>query len=599
MTNFSNRLLSILLLVWLLPPGLAAQGAYEEESPEAKAARMAWYEAARFGLFIHWGAYSQLDGEYRGRVQKDPKGEWIMRNLKIPVAEYATEVAAQFNPTAFDADQWVAAAAAGGVKYIVMTTKHHDGFALFDSEVSAYNIVRAALHRRDVIRELADACARHGLKFGVYYSQAQDWYHPGGLAPRHRWDERQDGEWTDYFRTLVRGQVTELFTNYGEIALLWWDSGRATQDAAVADEVARELVKLQPGIIVNPRLGGDLRGDFNVYEQVIPGLLTQEYNELCLTHNRSWSYKPSDTDWKSSDFILRTLIHMASIGGNFLFNVGPTNRGEFPKATLETLQYVGDWLRTNGEAVYGTEASPFYKLPFGEATMKRVGDTTKLYLHVYDWPADGTLHVSGLHSRINAAYTLNGKQSLTAKPERGGLTLHRLPRTAPHPTASVIVLETIGPLAIDPGYIRPEGGVLELTPRRALMTIKPQYDHVPVVVEKDGRSYFDGWTNRFPHPRFKNTGNQAHWKIELPEAGTYRVIAEVATDAATNVVTVRSRKQLKVTLPDTGGLDSFASVALGELKLHAGVSTLTFTGGAKQEIWDEVRLAGLRLELVK
>lgn len=576
----------------------AQQGAYQAETEDTKAERMQWYEDARFGMFIHWGVYSQLDGEYKGVKQKQPKGEWVMRYLKIPVEEYATEIASKFNPKHFDADKWAKSASDAGMKYLVITTKHHDGFALFDSEVSDFNIVDATDFKRDIIKELADACKKYGLKFGIYYSQAQDWHHPGGLAPKQRWDKNQEGEWSEYFRTIVKGQVTELFTNYGEIALVWWDSGRATQNKEVADEVGSELVKLQPSIIVNPRLGGNLKGDFNTYEQVIPGVLVNNYNELCITNNRSWSYKASDLDWKDPAFLLKTMVHMASLGGNFLFNVGPDPDGNFPKQTMEALDYIGHWMETNKEAIYSTKASPFYKLDFGEATMKTEEESTKIYFHVYDWPSDQKLFVPGLHNRITSAYLLQGNQHLKTVTESDGLYITDLPKSAPHDAVSVIVLEIEEPLDIDFGYIKPMNGDISLTPLNALLTIKPQYDEIPMVVRSNGRVYFDQWKNHFPHPRFKNTGNQAHWKVDVPQKATYKVFAECATENDKNVISLKAGNQLTLTLPDTGGMDNFKSIELGELKLRKGINTITFTGGKKNEIWDFVRLSEINLEKV-
>ncbi len=567
------------------------RGAYKNETPEIKAERMKWYTDARFGMFIHWGVYSQLDGEYKGKKQKDPKGEWIMRNLKIPVDEYVKNVACKFNPTKFNADKWVKAAADAGMKYIVITTKHHDGFAMFKSETSRYNIVDTTAFKRDVIKEIADACGKYGLKFGVYYSQAQDWYHPGGLAPKNRWDPKQEGDWSEYFRTIVKGQVTELFTNYGDISLIWWDSGRAVQNKDVADEVALELVKLQPDIIVNPRLGGHLKGDFNTFEQVIPGILSKKYNELCLTHNRSWSYKPSDTEWKSPEFILKTLVHMASIGGNFLFNVGPKPTGEFPEQTYTTLKYIADWMKINSEAIYGTQASPFYKLDFGKATLKTVNGKNIIYLFVYNWPQNQELTVSGLKNKIKKAYVLGDKtHQLKTINEKNQLIIKKLPKQTPHDAVSVIALELKRDVDVDPGYIKPEEDKFVLTPLNALLTIKPQYDYIPEIKGSGKNAYFDNWRNHFPHPRFKNTGNAAHWIIDVSKAGNYNVRIVAATRTNSNVITVSAKQKLKTTLPDTGGMEVFKEIDLGQLKLKKGLNTITFTGGNKTEIWDYVRL---------
>ncbi len=593
--NIKNSSVLIALMISTFFPLFAQGGAYQKETKAEKAARMQWYEAARFGMFIHWGAYSQLDGEYKGKKQIDPKGEWIMRHLEIPVNEYATEIAGKFNPQLFDADKWAKAAHDAGMKYLVITTKHHDGFALFDSKTSSYNIVEASPFGRDVVKEIAEACKQYGLKLGVYYSQAQDWYHPGGLAPENRWDKAQEGEWTDYFRTIVKGQVTELFSNYGEVSLIWWDSGRAAQNKAVADEVGSELVRLQPDIIVNPRLGGKLEGDFNTFEQVIPGVLRQDYNELCITHNRSWSYKPSDNNWKTPDFLLKTMVDMVSLGGNFLFNVGPQPDGDFPPESYAALRYIGDWMQVNGEAIYETDKSPFYKLDFGKATIKTQGDKTKLYLCVYDWPEHQQLLVKGLHNKVSKAYTLDGKRRLSTSATKEGVKVGNLPKAAPHEAVSVVVLEIEEPLKLKAGYVEMDEGTAELTPLNALLTIKPQFDHIPEIVQNEKQVYFDNWKNNYPHPRFLNTGNQAHWKINVPQSASFEVWAEVATQNDNNIVTLQGNNKIKTQLPDTGGMEHFKKIHLGELKLKKGLQTITFTGGGKDEVWDFVRLGKITL----
>jgi alpha-L-fucosidase len=591
------RILISVLIVSITYTNASAQaGAYTNEAPEQKAERMSWYSEARFGMFLHWGAYSILDGEYHGKKQKDPKGEWIMNHLKIPVEEYRDSVVSKFNPVDFNADEWVRMAKNAGMKYIVMTTKHHDGFALFDSEVSDYNIVDATPFKRDVIKELSDACHKHGLKFGIYYSQAQDWYHPGGYRPDSRWDEKQNGDWSNYFRTIVKGQVTELLTNYGEVSLLWWDSGRAVQDQKVADEVGSELVKLQPNIIVNPRLGGKLKGDFQTHEQVIPAVFTHNYNELCLTHNRSWSFKKSDTTWKSSEFMLKTLVQMASQGANFLFNVGPDPLGNFPEASIQTLKFIGDWMDKFGESIYGTTKSPFYKLDWGYATVKSADFKNYLYLHVTNWPENGEIFVPGLLNDINQIRLLGSNQVISTVKSDGGIFIKNLPKNAPHSTISVLKMELIEDLNVVSGYIQTEAdNSIILKPTEVLFTIKPQFDFIPQISGSDGEEFIDMWKNKYPHPRFKNTGNKAHWIVEVPEKGNFKAMAIVSTESDNNMVRLIAKTSLSKQLLNTGGMGNFATVDLGEISLSKGVNTITFTGGKRNEVWDYVRLKQIKL----
>ncbi len=587
------KLKSLLLLCLVLQNyGFSQIGAYHNETSEQKVNRVQWYTDAKFGMFIHWGAYSVLDGAYKGEKQKGALGEHIMQNLHIPIDDYKKDVVGNFNPTKFNAEQWVKYAYDTGMKYIVMTTKHHDGFALFKSDVSSYNIVAATPFKRDVIKELSDACKKYNIKFGVYYSQAQDWYHSGGYTPENRWDKKQDGSWDDYFTTIVRGQVTELFTNYGEISLIWWDSARKIQNDELANQVGKELVKLQPNIIVNPRLSLTAQKDFQTFEQVIPGILTEDYNELCLTQNRSWSYKPSDTLWKKPSFLLKTLTHMVSMGGNFLFNVGPKPNGEFPVQATEALAYIGNWMQNNSESIYETEKSPFYKLPFGEASIKQDKDKSTIYVYVYDWPKDGKIVLPGMTNKEVKAFLLANESDLEVLQQDKQLIISNLPTQAPHDAVSVVKVVVNEPLKIQKQYVKPNSDhTFLLTPQTALLTIKPQFDCIPEIAYDNGEAYFKNWQKCISGR--KNTGNAAHWKLDVPKNGTYKILANLSTQVEGNVVSIN--KSIKTVLPNTGALSKFDKVELGEIKLKKGTNTITFTGGKKNDMWDNVQLKYIKL----
>jgi len=274
-----------------------AQQSLFQESKEQHEARMAWWKDARFGMFIHWGIYSVPAGTYDGK-QIPGIGEWIMNRGKIPVARYA-EYAKEFNPVEFNADTWVSIAKNAGMKYIVITSKHHDGFAMFHSETSPYNIHDATPFKRDPIAELAAACKKAGIRFGLYYSQAQDWHHRGGAANGGHWDPAaQDGSFDDYLDKIAVPQVREILTKYGPISVLWFDTPtNMTKERA---EKFIPVLKLQPQIIVNNRLGGGFEGDLSTPEQYIPatGVLGKDW-ETCMTMNDTWGYKSYDDHWKS------------------------------------------------------------------------------------------------------------------------------------------------------------------------------------------------------------------------------------------------------------------------------------------------------------
>jgi alpha-L-fucosidase len=432
----------------------AEDTAYVPETKEHRDVRMAWWRDAKFGIFIHWSLSSVHAGVLYGKdVTSD--GAWGMLTAKMPVAEYA-KLADSFNPTKFDATAWAELAQQAGAKYVVLTAKHHDGFAMFASKASPFNIVDATPYKKDTSLLLAEACRKEGLKFGFYYSHAQDWHHPGGGVKdnegfKGHWDKAQDGDMTEYIKKVAAPQVKELLTNYGKIDVFWWDT--AYQMTAEKADLLHPLLKLQPGIIANDRLvwdpivkvRPDLAGDVRTAEQHVPerGYPGRDW-EVCMTMNDTWGYKRNDHHWKSTETLLRILIDVVSKGGNYLLNIGPTSEGTIPPESVACLQQIGKWMAVNGEAIYGTKASPFEHVPaWGRATTK----PGKVYLFVFDWPEDGRLDVP-LTNPVAKAYLL-------ARPDEPLLvaqdsTVHvSLPPSAPDPIASVIVLESLPP-AVSP-----------------------------------------------------------------------------------------------------------------------------------------------------
>jgi alpha-L-fucosidase len=421
-------------------PEIVKPDPYADETHAQRDDRMAWWRDARFGMFIHWGVYAVPAGTYRGKRIPDI-GEWIMHNGKIPMAEYQA-YAKQFNPTNYDADAWVRLAKEAGMKYIVITSKHHDGFTLFDSQASDWNVVKATPYGKDLLRPLAEACRKYDLKLGFYYSQAQDWNN-GGAAAGGKWDPAQQRSMDDYIDKIAVPQVKEILTQYGEFpAVLWWDTP-ADMNKERADKLIT-LLKLKPGIIHNNRLGGGYKGDTETPEQFVPatGYPGRDW-ETCMTLNDTWGFKNCDTNWKSTETIVRNLVDIASKGGNYLLNVGPTSDGRIPDASIERLKAVGAWMKVNSTAIYGTSASPFKRLPWGRCTKKLTADGAILYLHVFNWPKDGQLVVPGLKNTITSATLLatGAKLTVAVMPEGPSLSV---PATAPDPISSTIMLEIKG-----------------------------------------------------------------------------------------------------------------------------------------------------------
>jgi alpha-L-fucosidase len=435
-------------------------------------ARMAWWRDARFGLFLHWGLYAIPAGAWsdgKGGVATN-HGEWIRETAHIPVGEYE-KLLAKWNPVKFDADAWARMAKDAGMKYVVITSKHHDGYCNFDSALTDWDVMSTPF-QRDVMKELADACRRHGLKMCWYHS-IMDWHHPDYL-PRRSWEAKErpaDGADFDRFRRYLEGQVTELLTKYGPIGVMWFDG---EWESTWRHEYGQHLYdlcrRLQPDVIVNNRVdvgrqgmegmtaAGEFAGDFGTPEQEIPATGVPGVDwETCMTMNEHWGFNERDEEWKSTEDLVRKLCDIASKGGNFLLNVGPRADGTFPPACVERLAAIGKWMAVNGEAIHGTTASPFDALPFGRCTVKAArgddgGARSRLYLHVFDWPKDGHLKLPGLGNRPLRAWLLAdpGKELACASPGKDQTdVLVALPERAPDPICSVVALEVEGAPIVD------------------------------------------------------------------------------------------------------------------------------------------------------
>jgi alpha-L-fucosidase len=429
-----------------------------EETKEQRDARMAWWREAKFGMFIHWGVYSVPAGYYNGKPVAGI-GEWIMNRGKIPMAEYQA-FAKDFDPVKFNADDWVKVAKDAGMKYIVITSKHHDGFAMFPSKASKWNIMDATPFGRDPLKELAAACRKQGIKLGFYYSQAQDWNN-GGAAIGGKWDPAQQHDMDDYIDKIAVPQVREILSNYGDDvpAVLWWDTPiEMTQERA--QKLYNVVEQLKPNIIMNNRLGGGFKGDTETPEQHIPaqGYPGEDW-ETCMTMNGTWGFKKDDNNWKSTETLIRNLCDIASKGGNYLLNVGPTSEGLFPQASIDRLEQVGKWMKVNGDAIYGTGPTPFGAEAgtYSATKVDKKGQpvfnpawewraTTKpgmVYIHIFQWPADGKFVVP-MTNPAKAAYMLadpGTKLDTAASP--AGLTV-TLPAKAPDAIASVLAIEIDG-----------------------------------------------------------------------------------------------------------------------------------------------------------
>ncbi len=450
-----RKTFAIVAALAFLVTGSGAQAPPSGAPDPAKVKRLEWFRDVKYGMFIHWGLYAIPAGQWNG--QRSPGlGEWVMFRSRVPVKEYE-QLATKFNPVKFNADAWVQLAKDAGMKYMVITSKHHDGFALFKSAASPYNVVDATPFKRDILKELADACARGGIRLGFYYSQSQDWHEPNGAG--NEWDFGSDDkkDYDKYLRGKAEPQIRELLTNYGKVALIWFDTPRMmTGDRP--HRFTRIVRQLQPDTLIDGRLGAE--GDYtSTGDNVIPPDVKGEAWEVPATINHTWGYRTDDTDWKSPGQIAFKLVDIVSKGGNYLLNVGPTAEGVIPQPSQDILRTVGRWLQTNGEAVYGAGPTPFGE-ELGEPSARGAKDvrgdalvyqqtqwrvTTKpgkLYFTFFDEPR-APFALPPMKNSVRRAYYLADKKPVDMKSDNGR-TLLNIERPMPDPMATVVVVEFDG-----------------------------------------------------------------------------------------------------------------------------------------------------------
>ncbi len=538
-----------------------------EESAAQRDARMNWWREARFGMFIHWGVYSVPAGEWQGNTDY---GEWFLEQTHMPVSEYE-KYAGQFNPTNFNARAWVKAAKQAGVKYLVITSKHHDGFAMYPTKLSDWSISRTSF-KRDPLKELAAACKAEGIRFCFYYT-IMDWHSPDwGL--RRSWNDvaaKSGPPDMDRFEDYMKGQLKELLTGYGSIGLLWFDGNWESPWTVKRGQEIYDYVRtLQPAIIVNNRVGkpentagggfakiGEV-GDYGTPEQTIPptGFGPGIYWESCMTMNDHWGYNKADTNFKSTETLVHNLIDCASKGGNYLLNVGPTSQGLIPATELERLKEMGDWMKVNSVGIYDTSASPFKKLPWGRCTQKTDGKNTILYLHVWNWPGDGKLLVPGLKNSVKSCTLLaTGKKLKTSSSSDG--VLIEVPLTAPDSISSTIVLKIKGAPEVEVMPLTQSAdGSIVLKAADADLHGGLQYEH------GDGKDNIGYWND----PK-----DYVSWTFKVGKPGKFQVAAEIASLGKYNFEISTDEQKVSGTSPDTG---DYAKFQITKLSAPLEISSL-------------------------
>lgn len=535
------------------------------ESPAERDARMKWWREAKFGMFIHWGIYSNAAGLWKGKPVRGI-GEWLMHYGKIPAEEYKV-LATDFNPVRFNGAEWARIAADAGCKYMVITSKHHDGFSMFDTKLSDFDIVDGTPYKRDPMVDLAKGCKDKNIQFCFYHS-ILDWKR----APKGQ-------TWPPYV-DFMKGQLKELLTNYGPLGVMWFDG---EWDPNWTEEQGKDLYaycrSLQPSLIINNRVGkarDDMAGislykgagDYDTPEQEVPGRGLPGVDwETCMTMNDTWGYKVHDVNWKSTDTLLRTLADVASKGGNFLLNVGPTAEGLIPPESVERLAEMGQWMKINGEAIYGTTASPFISLPWGRCTTKG----NDLYLIVLDWPETekdkpATLLLPGLTSKPASLAFLGDSTPLAAVADPRG-TIITLPASKPSLRFPVIkVTFAVKPIVMPTTTHKSNGGQIVLDAPDAALS-------GPTLELKGRRANIGKWTS----------GNgAASWALATTKPGRYKVSINYARDPGNPVTPAPLLYLYTSTNPAAAPIDAAMSAAVPATKswddfenLYCGMIDLT------------------------
>lgn len=530
---------------------------FTHETKEQKDARMAWWRDSRFGMFIHWGLYSIPAGTWNGKVYPGAS-EWLMYSAQVQTKDWEP-LQAQFNPKDFDAKKIVGAAKAAGMKYIVITSKHHEGFAMYPSKEGTWNIGHTQF-KRDPLKELSDECKRQGIKFCTYYS-IMDWHHPD-FYPHEKFDKRdtKNANFERYMK-FMKAQLKEIITKY-DPGIMWFDGEwQNTWNHERGVDLYNYCRSLKPDIIINNRVdvsragmngmstASGAVGDYGTPEQEIPANGIKSDWESCMTMNGSWGYHANDTNWKSADTLLFNVVDCASKGGNYLLNVGPTSLGEIPPASVERLQAVGKWIEANKEALYGTQASPFPKpMPWGRVTRK--GNT--LYCVVFDKNVS-EIELSGLETQMKSASILGIRERIHIAENTIRGPLISLPGNRTEP---IVIKVTLAGEPVVHSVLQ-----MQVSDGSLLLEAKDAQVEGNSAKFEEAKKAIGFWTD---------ANDVVSWNFQITKPGNFRVLASIACDKDSDgslASLYQDRQERQFVVHDTGGWDKFKEIDIGSISI--------------------------------
>ncbi|MDF7801309.1 alpha-L-fucosidase [Pontiellaceae bacterium B1224] len=548
-----QKLLFMLLAGLVLSETISHGAELVPESADAYQQRMEWFSDAKFGLFIHYGVYSILGGEWKGKpVQK--YAEWIQRWGNITPDEYIP-LAGDFSPDALNADVWVKRAKDAGMKYMVITTKHHEGFCLWDSALTKYDIGEATDFNRDILGELKAACDKHGLEFGTYYSII-DWHHPSQRAEQslNQTPMRDKEAYVAY----MKGQLKELIDRY-DPAIMWFD-GDWTRWWAMEDgiDLYNYLRELSPDMIINHRVAKrkTFKLDFVCQENKSPGAAIESIWEGCWTVNHSWGYKKSDTNWKSSEELIQKLIDINANGGNLLLNVGPKGDGSWPEMSIRQFEEMGEWTSAHTEALYDADCISFLKQSWGRVAQTKgsAPASGSLFLYVFDWPRSGKLSLQGVRFEQADARSYVGEEIPIQTTTQGlELDLSSVEKTS-HATVLRVNYKGMSVQSLSKSEYQFSGDELVLQANVATLNGK--------TIKLEKNTHIGFWTN---------PNDTAFWILNVPAPETYRVKALYACDAkyaGSDIRLMIDGKTLSATVKPTKNWNAYELLDLGVIELN-------------------------------